>query len=313
MKRRFYLLATVIIIGCVMIPQAIVAQEETPKGTAQVCGDTNMIPIMSAPAFWQAKGQPVAKLVIAKSYGTFCCTGFLYSDCCMLTCGHCVWDTATNSVISAKNVRVHFGYEDRTVPYESGYGCNPDVWYACSVYVASPCSVAVIYVDRKSQKGYPGQCPIDKYGTVTFRLTAPIPGENVHVVGHPEGRCKEYSHDDYATVKAYPDPDCDWCWKAGVPPECGASHGADTQGGSSGSPVFDDNGYVIGIHCGADGEDPCKNCFTPIIAVEPYLPTDCTCQAVPALQHWGLIILVTLLVASAAFVMLRRRRVAAAA
>ena len=302
----------------VLVSASPVYPPEMPgKGTSQICEPNSLTPIGNVPA-WQPRGRPVARVNTPEGMGT----GFLYSDCCLLTCGHVV------EGVDAKDITVWFDFEDKTPPYLPGYNCTPDPWAVCSVTVVPPCDIAVIHIWPRE-----GQCPGTIYPPVNLANRVPVPGEDVHVIGHPQGRCKEYSHDDYATVIMLNDPWCHDTCGCG-PIGCCVSHGADTEPGSSGSPVFDSNGDVIGVHCCrgpvSPPADTCRNCFVPIEEIWDNLVwDDCPCPtswwhvedvavdimlfstpdpAVPTLTQWGAIVLVALLISSAIFIMLRKRR-----
>ncbi len=223
----------------------------------QIVGGDNQTPIGNAAAVWQARGRPVAR--ISRPDGQ-CGTGFMIDQDCLLTCAHVVEGQP------AANLTAEFVYQDVTAPYQrsgnvcpgADAGCNPpEVWTTNTVQVISPSTAqdcAIIKLNLKN-----GQHAGDAYGNVTVRAGNPVVGEKVHVIGHPDGRCKEYSHDAAAVVIALADAGCGGAgW---------FSHGADTEGGSSGSPVFGEDGCVIGKHCAAAPGLPVRNCAIAITAI----------------------------------------------
>ncbi len=226
---------------------------------SQICDpDTSRIPIMSAPKTWCDFRTGVAMIRVSLDGWVEIGTGFLYDDCCLVTARHVI----AGAINHPERVKIWFGYEDITPPYTSGGDCNPDVWDCCDLKL-NPYGydVGVVYIKKKN-----GKCPGQSgYGLLPISGVGPQQGWGAHVIGHPQARCKEYSHDSYATIKSN-----------GTVPTCGTgewSHGADTEAGSSGSPVFDDAGKVIGIHVGADTIEkiPCKNCFVPTASVYNWL------------------------------------------
>jgi len=268
MKKNIVLFTMLLSVFCLAViifsTVPLVADEPQVWKPSQVCGTDNQIPLYSAPAAWKPRGIPVAGIDIDND-NDIDGTGFLYHTHCLLTAYHVV------AGANIANIRIWFAYVDTTEPYNSG-NCTADKWEACSVKVVLPCSVAVIYIRDKS-----GGAPGGKYGYVTLNPREPIVAESVWVIGHPGGRCKEYSHDDYATVKAVNDAACSGGTECSGS-NCCSSHGADTEPASSGSPVFDSTGKVIGLHVGADGLIPCKNCFVPIARFYSNLPKNCPCQ-----------------------------------
>jgi V8-like Glu-specific endopeptidase len=305
------------------IPSSPSEDKPQGKGSSQICGFNSQIPIMAAPQTWRNFRKPVAMIVVHYTGVDSVGTGFLYDNCCLVTAAHVI-----RSAPAPGNVEIWFGYEDTTPPYQSG-DCTPDVWECCSLKVnPDGYDVGVVYIKQKN-----GKCPgTSGYGIFQISGIGPQQGWGVHIIGHPGGRCKEYSHDDYATVISNGvDPNCD-----GGAGEW--SHGADTEGGSSGSPVIDDAGKIIGVHTAMDGNTPCKNCFVPTASVCNWLlgQKPCPCQGTqppppagwyvqdvaidievlsgpypqtPTMTQWGMIVLVALIIASAVYIMLRRRRV----
>jgi len=227
-----------------------------------------------------------------------CGTGFLYDDCCLVTAGHVI----AGVINHPEKVKVWFAYEDITEPYTKGNDCSPDTWDCCDLELnRDGYDVGVVYIKKKNGK-YPGQ---SGYGLLPISSVGPQQGWGAYVIGHPGGRCKEYSHDSYATIISN-----------GTDPSCSTgewSHGADTEPISSGSPVFDDAGKVIGIHVGAGNHpDTCKNCFVPTASVYNWLMQQkpCGCiEDVPTLTQWGLIGLMLVLLAIATWVFFWRKKV----
>src|SRR5262249_2716207 len=160
-------------------------------------GTDNSTAIKNAPPAWYNIGRPVARVDTPRECGS----GFLISDDCFLTCAHVV------SGQTAADVKLWFDYEDKTSPYENHRGCatdpdgacsTPDIWTATSVTILSPAEsldCALIKVAPKN-----GMTAGQVYGKVTVNFREPVKDEQVYVIGHPGGGCKEWSTDDQAKV-----------------------------------------------------------------------------------------------------------------
>ncbi|MDX2265843.1 MAG: DNA/RNA non-specific endonuclease [Hyphomicrobiales bacterium] len=139
----------------------------------------------------------------------------------------------------AKAARVEFGAEDdlKGRPRRSHtYELDPD-----NVYFADEeLDFAVVAIKPRSLSG----APIGDYGYIrVFLETGKIrEGEYANVIQHPSGRQKEISVRNNRIVVLNPD---------GTAPDAENNflyYEADTEGGSSGSPVFNDQWYLVALH-----------------------------------------------------------------
>ena len=163
------------------------------------------------------------------------CTATLISPNLMLTAGHCIdrgvalgggW-TLPAGVSSAQdfcdNMHVQFNFQ------EDG-GVLPDAadmpTFACAEVVAKE-----LTADRDHAlirlEGNPGEI----FGYRELDIREPVDGEAVTVIQHPAGAPKKVHTGTVADITATT-----------------LGHNADTVGGSSGSPILDNQGRVIGVH-----------------------------------------------------------------
>jgi V8-like Glu-specific endopeptidase len=86
--------------------------------------------------------------------------------------------------------------------------------------------------------------PIDKLGPVRpvkISMTAPAKDQEIRIVHHPAGKVKQLSWNCVIRDPNYKG------WENAVA-QSEFTHGCDTEGGSSGAPVLDTNGALIGLH-----------------------------------------------------------------
>jgi hypothetical protein len=109
--------------------------------------------------------------------------------------------------------------------------------------------VAVKLVDKDSDLDFAllRVEPIDSSGLIrppSIRVTLPKQGaesEKIEIIHHPAAMQKQISYDCAIVNWEYPS------WQAHVP-GTDFTDRCDTEGGSSGAPVFDPNGNLVGIH-----------------------------------------------------------------
>jgi V8-like Glu-specific endopeptidase len=155
-------------------------------------------------------------LKIRRSNGIALCTGFLVGDGLMMTNNHCISDDGL-----AIEATIEMGYYSRSGVLDR-FTVNPTPLLTSSEYDVSLLSV----------EGSPSTI----WGKVSFNPRPINQGEELFIVHHPGGQPKKISR---VGCFSGPDQTAEQGWFL---------HQCDTIGGSSGSPVFDISGNVVGIH-----------------------------------------------------------------
>ncbi|ETV97432.1 hypothetical protein H310_09759 [Aphanomyces invadans] len=227
-----------------VVAASVSAYKPYPGFDESICGADQSKPgmcIKDTKSDMYKLGKPIARLALADNYY---CTGWLFgSEGHMLTNNHCI-DTEA----SAKAVRVEFDAECKTCEdpnNDKQLGC-PGVIGANSttlVYTDMALDFTLIKLDLVS--GF----DLDDYGYLQARATPAKLDEEIFIIGHPNLKPKRFSwvNDDGKPAKIV---------NASTPSLCDEpdtyGYNVDTQGGSSGSPVFSthDNKVVALHNCG---------------------------------------------------------------
>ncbi|MBN1511996.1 MAG: trypsin-like peptidase domain-containing protein, partial [Phycisphaerae bacterium] len=223
------------------------------KGNA-VCYET------SHPEAYQ-RGRAVARLL---SNGSAFCTGWLVSaDNHLITNEHCI-----SSASVALNTDFDFGAEAPTCGTPNCSECFPGTVYSGATFIQDSYNLDYCLVQITSGD------PAATFGYLEIDNRVATVGEQIYIVGHPGGRAKEmsiYSTDPsdtggVARVYSITQPACQGSGYSDV------GYYADTEGGSSGSPVLAMSSHkVIALHHCAN----CPNRGVPIHLIypeiEPYL------------------------------------------
>jgi probable HAF family extracellular repeat protein len=240
------------------------------EGEGLLANVDNSIAVRNAMDFWlQARG-PIAEVHIVTGNTFVCGTAFLVNDRCLLTCAHVVAGEAVT------DVKLWFKYEDDVPPFQRLGGCEkepcdqclkPDEWSITAAHIISPreaLDIAVLEAKPRENGGqsvFPGQV----HGHVRTRTRGPERDERVHHIHHPDGRCKECAGDAAAIVSEVNDQSC-----VDSHPNSDRTawfrHWADGEKGSSGCPVFDDLGVVIGMSTGGNASG--SHCAVKIQRIE---------------------------------------------
>ncbi len=180
----------------------------------------------AVPQYIRDLGAPVAKLSFFLGGKPRSCTGTLINRDHLLTNQHCVADAAT-----CRSAIAVFGYE-RTADNRLRLGQQFDCAEVKEVLVNFELDASLIRLD-----GTPG----DTFGFYSIDpvATDAAISEELAIIQHPGGNEKQISFIN-CTVMALP--------VDGRANETDFSHTCDTAGGSSGSPVFNANGVLVGLH-----------------------------------------------------------------
>lgn len=168
----------------------------------------------------------VAKLTFLKLKNgkrrRFTCTGFMIASDLMVTNEHCVNTPAVCGTATAQ-----FGYA------LTAFGNTPPVdQYRCKEVVTTSVKHDLAMLQLEKPAG-------ERWGTLRFAAADPAMDDRLFIIQHPNGEPKQISDIDCKVV-GIPAP--------GRAPNVDLAHACDTLGGSSGSPVFNIAGEVIGLH-----------------------------------------------------------------
>jgi hypothetical protein len=236
--------------GTVPLAHLNFSERLRPEST---CGSDETAPICAAMVEDRIRvSDPVAALVIVNDCGgVFFCTGFLFTpDGRLMTAAHCA-----NSEAEASSMEVWFNFVNN---FTGAGTCsrpgrpNPDIFHARTLLQADCDLDMAIHLIDDPTKGNPAKV----YGYMPLSDRAPMGAEPVWIPQHPGGVWKAIAEESAAVassvVEGYnfcADPPTG-CTAEGTPTGAFTDFGytADTQGGSSGSPVLDTNNQVIGVH-----------------------------------------------------------------
>ncbi|MFP2913013.1 trypsin-like serine peptidase, partial [Pyxidicoccus sp. 3LFB2] len=210
----------------------------------------------SDPAIY-GRARPVARLLINGSGG---CTGWLVgSQGHLMTNQHCI-GTASD----AQNTSYEFMAEGATC------ATNCASWFGCPGNVISGATLVKVDAPRDYALVQLSQNPTNTYGYLQLRSSGAVVNERIFVPQHPAGWGKKIAvtstdandQSGFAEVYSLTEASC----QSGGPNDVG--YFADTQGGSSGSPVIGhgDNLVVALHHCAY-----CPNRGVPIQSVISHL------------------------------------------
>lgn len=168
----------------------------------------------------------VAKLSMIKNTPNgpkrYVCSGFLVDDSTLVTNEHCVADQET-----CANTKVIFGYE------YNRFGQIPGMeQYDCLNVRAVNFELDTAVLELA---GEPGK----RWNSLTLGETPAQDGERLFIVQHPAGEPKQISESDCTVFESI---------SPGRQSRSDFAHRCDTLGGSSGSPVFNLSGEVVGLH-----------------------------------------------------------------
>lgn len=193
------------------------------------------------------RGRAVCRLL---SNGSAFCTGWLCSATNhVMTNEHCV-----SSASAALNTDFDFMAEAPTCETQNCSECFPGYVYSGATFIQDSANLDYCLMVLNVQAGEPD--PATTYGFLELDDRVAIPGEEIYIIGHPGGRAKEMTifstHANDPTgipvVHSITEPPCSGSGYYDV------GYFADTEGGSSGSPVLARSSHkVIALH-------HCANC-----------------------------------------------------
>lgn len=200
---------------------------QTTKGTLySTWGDNEIMPInaQAVPETIRALSAPVAFLSFIENGFARTCTGFLVAPDKLATNEHCI-----NSAATCASMTAVFGYE---FDDQNRLAMGPQL--RCASYDGAwstfDLDVSVIRLDRSPGPDY---APID--------IAAALPPREgpLFIIQHPGSQPKQVSFIECAAMRLNVD---------GRAPASDFTHTCDTAGGSSGAPVFNLDGHLVGVH-----------------------------------------------------------------
>ncbi|MQX62305.1 trypsin-like serine protease [Sinorhizobium meliloti] len=175
--------------------------------------------------------RPVARLLLVEGGIPRTCTGFLIDTGELMTNNHCV-----NSQATCESALAVFGYQ-----HDRGGLLHFGEQFECTKFQESKSSIELDYAVLQLRGN-----PAKVWGTLSLSGTDPAPGSDIVIVQHPAGEPKKISKKG-CLISALP--------VDGRASQTDFSHSCDTVGGSSGSPIFNASGDIIGLHHYGFGED----------------------------------------------------------
>ena len=205
-------------------PEAVVQQR---LGLKTVCGsdDKENIVCYNGTTMYD-KGRAVCRLFIG---GGGACTGWLLGcEGHVMTNNHCI-----GSATSAQNTDYVFNFEFTTCAAVAN--ASSDVVASSATFIKTNSSLDYTLVRLPSN-------PTSTYGFLSLSSVAPVLNDRIYIVGHPGGRRKEITvNTDRGGVGGFAAVD--------QVTTNGIRYFADTEGGSSGSPVLSfTSNLVVSIH-----------------------------------------------------------------
>lgn len=212
-----------------------VARDILPGVSMSIIDGSQLQPIAaySGNAQMMRLARPVAKLEFVKNRKSYVCTGFLIGRDRLMTNHHCV---ATADVCSTTAATFDYQRSGKTIQR------GPSIRCAEVIAKNEKLDFAVLRLVRSAG---------DTYGTLKLaRDTGLVDGTPLFIIQHPGGDPKQISFKECAVTTPQAD---------GLAPKADFGHRCDTEGGSSGSPVFSRAGFVIGLHHFGTGEGAFAN------------------------------------------------------
>lgn len=219
-----------------------VARGFVPLGARAVCGTDDRENAGcyedSDPEVY-ARGRAVVRLLIQ---GSGLCTGWLVgSEGHMMTNNHCI-DTASDAL----NTDYEFGAEGACLENCPQLACDGTIETTSGTLIqtSGDLDYSLVLLDPALA---------EEYGFLQLRSTDPVPEERIYIPQHPAGRGKEIAVFSTDPADGSGFGEIDTVFQSGGPRRL-ATYYADTEGGSSGSPVIAHSDHcAVVVHSGAFG------------------------------------------------------------
>lgn len=218
--------------GALVIEQVVVQSERGALFSTFGTNDLQKINDPAIPQSVRSLAPPIAFLSFIDRGLPRTCSGFLIGENLLLTNQHCI-----NSDETCRTMTAVFGYE-----FDSGNQLHMGPQIRCASFDPELANFS-LDVSLVHLAGSPGP----EFGLVRIEGDMPQPAGGLFIVQHPGNVPKQVSIKDCAPVDLN---------VQGRDDLTDFTHTCDTAGGSSGSPIFNSDGVLIGVHHFGFEEDP---------------------------------------------------------
>lgn len=187
-----------------------------------ICGTNDLVNIKCKDTATQTLGLKVGRMYFQKSGSWYLCTGFLISSCSahFLTNEHCISDQTVTTTL-----QVRFKYRYTTC---TGTTLDSYTTYYGNTWIKDSVTYDYCLLTLKNN-------PQSTFGYLKLINGAPVVNEAIYIIQHPSGSPQKYASGTVYNTTANGGKDLGYY--------------VDTEGGSSGSPVFADlEDQVLGLH-----------------------------------------------------------------
>ncbi len=202
-------------------PLDLYENDNLDREIKSICGADNKQNIKCATTTQQTKGLAVGRMYFQSGSSWYVCTGFLVSSCSshFLTNEHCI----TNQT-GVTSLQVRFKYRNTTC---TGTTVDSYVTYYGNTYIKDSATYDYCLLTLQGT-------PQSTFGYLQLLSRAPVLNESIYIIQHPGGRVQQIGSGTISTTSANGNKDLGYM--------------VDTEGGSSGSPVFASDNKVVGLH-----------------------------------------------------------------